>query len=157
MQADLVTHPTLTSAQREDLFSCVRRHVLTIGSWAYPTGDAIRLRAGYRLAQLGLVALGNEYSANRYRRWKPTAVGIAVAVELGIDVSHELLGQTRHSQFADVVLDHHETVPPDHRGPCRCERCVPEGPRRAQALMTLSALGITSTSHPASTSQEISS
>lgn len=45
-------------------------------------GDAIKLRTGKSLAKFGLVVWGNQYSANRYKRWRITEEGIGKAEEL---------------------------------------------------------------------------
>jgi hypothetical protein len=79
----------LSFAQRSDLQRCVARWRATFGSFDYPQGDAIALRTAGKLEALGLVRLGNRYSANRRPRWLPTEAGVDLVDRLnGTTVAH---------------------------------------------------------------------
>lgn len=77
----------LTEAQKRDLLKCHAVWFRTHGTYDYPSGNAIALRTGKSLAKLGLVELGNRYSANRRARWLPTAAGKTKAEELRLEAN----------------------------------------------------------------------
>jgi hypothetical protein len=72
----------VTDAQQRDLLRLYHTHLHTVTSYDWPKGRAIELRTGVALEMAGLVEWANQYSANRYRRWRITAEGIRVAEEI---------------------------------------------------------------------------
>ncbi len=69
----------LTEAQKRDLLKANEVYQKTVGTYDYLDGRADRMRTGKTLAKLGLVEWVNQYSANRYKRYRITEEGIKVA------------------------------------------------------------------------------
>ncbi len=137
----------LTGPMRADLLLLAELYARLAGTNDCPDlrGPAEALRTGRALEVRGMVELGNRWSVNHQPRWWLTEAGFVVVsvhipalMVLAADADQQRLARrARYVETYGIEHQHHEGVPLDHRGPCFCSWCYPNGPARPDAIARL--------------------